>query len=78
MKLKIKECFLWIDHEQLLNSEVFNLKQGNRSIEKCPKEFHDLRNWNQGKVRLKLLLTIKLDFENGNPTWDGDCTNLTP
>lgn len=47
MKLRMKECFIPIDHEQLLYTKMFNLKQGNKSVEEYKEEFHELSIQNQ-------------------------------
>ena len=43
----MKECFIPIDHEQLLYTKMFNLKQGNKSVEEYKEEFHELSIQNQ-------------------------------
>lgn len=51
-------------YEQLLYTNTFNLKQGNKSIEELQRNFTSWVfkiKWEKG--RLKLLLAMKLDFE---------------
>lgn len=50
-KLKMKKWFLLIDYEQLLYTNTFNLKQGNKSIEEYTKEFYELSIQNQVRER---------------------------
>ena len=43
----MKEHFLLIDHEQLMYTKLFSLKQGTKSVEEYTKEFHELSIQNQ-------------------------------
>lgn len=47
----MKKWFLLIDYEQLLYTNTFNLKQGNKSIEEYTKEFYELSIQNQVRER---------------------------
>lgn len=50
-KLKMKKWFPLIAYEQLLYTNTFNLKQGNKSIEEYTKEFYELSIQNQVRER---------------------------
>ena len=43
----MKEHFLLTDHEQLMYTKLFSLKQGTKSVEEYTKEFHELSIQNQ-------------------------------